>query len=350
VPPATFEPAGDTVGSNSSAAESRRYPAVTIGKSRMSKIPLLCRTTTPFGADGSFDEQVIRKFLQRAVKSHIGAYLGSGGSGEGHALLPDELSRLYKIGVQVCGGKVPVNANPPEQHTARATIVQTQRAVDAGVEVVNVYGPASWHGFKPTDGEFFAYYDEVLSAIKHPLAIAPNPVIGYIPTAKSMAEVARRHKHVVAINLSGLGMPYFVQLKDALTRPVDIYVPIDGFVEMYKLGAKGLVAAEANIIPKTFRRFLDLCKADRLDEMVVEYTYISRFISHVRRWQSSTPRWQKMAMKLLNLPGGEGGLREPYRMPDEAEQKQFLDGLLALHIPEVSDLAKAAGLKLPAAK
>ena len=314
----------------------------------MSKIPLLCRTTTPFGANGSFDEKVIRTFLQRSAESDIGAYLGSGGSGEGHALLPDELSRLYKIGVEVLGGKVPVNANPPEQHTARATIVETKRACDAGVDVANVYGPASWHGFKPTDDEFFLYYDEVLSAIKHPLAIAPNPVIGYIPTAKQMAEVARRHKHVVAINLSGLGQPYFVQLKDALPRALDIYVPIDGFYEMYKMGAKGLVAAEANIIPKTFRRYLDHCQAGKLDEALVEYTYISRFISHVRRWQSSTPRWQKMAMLLLKLPGGEGGLREPYRMPKESEQKIFLDGLLALHIPEVSEMAKAAGLTVPA--
>jgi len=49
-------------------------------------------------------------------------------------------------------------------------------AIEAGVEVVNVYGPASWHGYRPTDAELGAYYEEVLAAIRHPVALAPNPI------------------------------------------------------------------------------------------------------------------------------------------------------------------------------
>ena len=108
--------------------------------------------------------------------------MASGGSGEGHALSNDELRRVYKIGVEVCKGEVQVNANPPEQNTAKDIIEQNQIAVDAGVDVVNIYGPAGWHGYKPTRSqEYFAYFDEVLKAIKHPVASAPNPVIGWTP-------------------------------------------------------------------------------------------------------------------------------------------------------------------------
>ena len=65
---------------------------------------------------------------------------------------------------------------------------------------------------------------------------------------------------------------------------------------------------------------------------------------YVTRWPNSTPRWIKMAMRVLRLPGGEGGLRSPYLMPSDAEVEDFQAGLLRLGIPEITSLARAAGL------
>ena len=56
---------------------------------------------------------------------------------------------------------------------------------------------------------------------------------------------------------------YFVELKDALKRNVEIYVPYNSSIDMLALGATGLLGAEANIIPKTFRRYLDLYQSWR---------------------------------------------------------------------------------------
>src|ERR1700704_4764680 len=108
----------------------------------MSAMALFCRTATTFSKAKKLDEDAFRQFLQRFVDAKLGVYLASGGSGEGHALSWDELRRVYTIGVEVCKGKVPVNANPPEQNTAQATIEHAKLAIDAGVEVVNIYGPA----------------------------------------------------------------------------------------------------------------------------------------------------------------------------------------------------------------
>ncbi|MBV9922212.1 MAG: hypothetical protein JOY78_15355, partial [Pseudonocardia sp.] len=52
-------------------------------------------------------------------------------------------------------------------------------------------------------------------------------------------------------------------------------------------------------------------------------------------------RWQKMAMRVLRLPGGEGGLRLPYLMPPQSEIDRFAEGLLGLRIREIEDLARA---------
>ena len=77
---------------------------------------------TVFASDGSFDENAMRRYLRRQIDARLGVYLGSGGNGETHATSPDELSRLYAVGVEECRGKVPVHANLPEEHTAEQTI------------------------------------------------------------------------------------------------------------------------------------------------------------------------------------------------------------------------------------
>jgi hypothetical protein len=55
-----------------------------------------------------------------------------------------------------------------------------------------------------------------------------------------------------------------------------------------------------------------------------------------------------MAMKVLKLPGWEGGLRKPYLMPDVQILQEFENQLLWLGIPEIDDTARAAGLSTPA--
>lgn len=56
------------------------------------------------------------------------------------------------------------------------------------------------------------------------------------------------------------------------------------------------------------------------------YADISRFIRDVRKWQSSTPCWLKMAMRVLNLPGGAGGLREPLGLEEINAQMRSAAG------------------------
>ena len=313
----------------------------------MSNLTLICRNATTFTKNKELDEDAFRQFLQRFVDAKLGVYLASGGSGEGHALSYDELRRVYKIGVEVCKGKVLVNANPPEQHTARGTIAHAKLAIEAGVDVINIYGPASWHGFRPTDGEFKAYYDEVFREIKYPSALAPNPIIGYTPRPALIAEVCNRYSQVVAVNLSGVGDTYFIDLKDAVKRDAQIYVPTPGSLHMLPLGATGLLGAEANIIPKSYRRYLDLYESGDLVGLNRVYADLQRFTRYVSSWHSSAPRWIKMAMKVFKIPGGEGGPRGPYLMPPDDEVQKFTDGLLRLRVPEIDELALAAGLKLP---
>ncbi len=109
------------------------------------------------------------------------------------------------------------------------------------------------------------------------------------------------------------------------------------------MGAAGTLANESNIIPKTFRKFLDAYQAQDHEEITRQYVDMRRFSQFVLQF-GGTPRWIKIAMKVFKLPGGEGGLREPFLMPDE-EVERFAEGVVKLQIPEIDELSRASGLK-----
>ncbi len=314
----------------------------------MADLTWYCMCATTFSREtGELDEVAFRLFLQRIVDAKLGVYLGSAGSGEGHALTRDELRRVYQIGVEVCKGKVPVHANPPEQHTSRAAREHALIAVEAGVEVVHMYSLAGWHGMRPTDAELTAYYDDLLSAIKHPVAFAVNPTMGYTPKPALVADICHRYPQIVAVKLTGMPDTYLINLMDLIGRNMSYHVMLPGSLNAFLLGANALFGSESNIIPKTYRSYLDLYQQKRFDELRPVYADLRRFNQYVNQWAPNNPRWLKMAMKVLKLPGGEGGMREPYRMPSKEELQKFTDGLLRLGIAEVEELARAAGLRMP---
>jgi dihydrodipicolinate synthase/N-acetylneuraminate lyase len=312
------------------------------------KLSLLCRSATTFSKTGELDEDAFRLHLQRFVDQNIGVCLGTGGAGESHTLSRGELRRVYEIGVETCGGRVPVHANPPEQHTARGMLDQALLAVEAGVEVVNIYQPAGWHGFRPTDAEQVAYFDEVLSTLKHPVAIAPLPLIGSIPSAGILADICRRYRQVIAVHLVGVDDNYLIDMREMLADSVALYVTTRGSLTAFPLGANGIIGAEMNVLPKTYRLYIDLYERKMLEEAARVYAELMRVIRYVSRWNETNARWVKMSMRAFNLPGAEGGLRAPARMPGNDELQAFTEGLLRLGVPEISELARSAGLTLRA--
>jgi 4-hydroxy-tetrahydrodipicolinate synthase len=308
----------------------------------MSPVTLFIRTATTFTPDGALDTGALRQYLQRFVDNGHGVYLASAGSGEGNALSWEELRQVYRVGVEIGKGKIPVHANQPDRHTARESIDQAQLAIEAGVDMVNIYGPANFHGYRATDQEYQLYFDRVLAEIKHPVALAPNPSTGYAPPGPVIAAIANKYHQVQTVNLSGQDDAYFVALKDALTRPVDINAPFVGAFNTIPMGAAGLQSAEANAIPRTFRLFLDAYQAGQLDRAGELYAGIRRLGRFTARWKSSSPRVHKMAMKVLGIPGGQGGVRLPYLMPPLQEQEEFAAGLKTLGLAEIDEAAAAA--------
>jgi 4-hydroxy-tetrahydrodipicolinate synthase len=300
-----------------------------------------CMSATPFAADGSVDGPALRQHLRRLVAEGVGVYLGSGGAGEGHALSLDELALVYEIGVAECKGRVPVYANPPEPRTASAIAGPIALAVQAGVDVVQVYAPDPGHGMRPTEAELEAYYVDVLSGYSHPTALSVHSVLGYVATANLIARVCERFEQVVAINLIGVSGQYVVDLRDRLRPDIRLYVPLTALPEGLLLGADGFLGAEANVLPTTCKALIDAFTRSDHRAARAPYRDLVRFSQVVGRWAPSTARWVKMALRVLGLPGGAGGLRKPYLMPGDDDLGAMRDALGRLGIAELD--ARIAG-------
>ena len=314
----------------------------------MADLNFMCMSATTFSKTGEFDEPVFRQFLRRVVDARVGLLVGSTGNGEGHALTMNELRRVYEVAVEECKGKVPVHANLPEQHIPHLEREHLRNAIDAGIEVAHVYQVPGWHGMRPTDQELNVYFDDVLDGMNHPVAVCVNPTMGYLPKSSTIAAVCRRHPQVVCVRLANVPDSYLIDLKEMIDRQISFCMQFaSGNVSTLTLGATMLHSAEANLIPRTCRQFLDLYESNRKDELARVYADITHLSQYVMKWQPAGARWIKMAFKVLKLPGGEGGLRKPYLMPEDSELQRFTDGLLRLRIPEVDELARAAGLSIP---
>jgi len=145
------------------------------------------------------------------------------------------------------------------------------------------------------------------------------------------------------VTLNGFdGDAYFIDLQDGLTRDVGMNVPLAGSLHTLGLGATGLSCNQTNVIPRTCRQYVDCYERGDLAAVHQIYADLHRFTRFVEQWRGA--RWQKMALRVFKLPGGEGGLRQPYLMPTDAEVERFTSGLLALGLAEIDELARAAGL------
>ena len=193
--------------------------------------------------------------------------------------------------------------------------------------------------------ELMAYYEDILTVIKHPVIPTVNPIVGYNPSSALIAKVCNRFRQVISVNVKACHA-YLLNLMAAVDHEIS-YAGDDlpPSLNAFGFGVTGITGRETNIVPKTHRRYLDLYEAGNLSELAAVYTGLTRFGQYLSKWQPAQARPVKMAMHVLKLPGGKGGLRTPYLMPGREELETFKDGLLRLGLPEIEELARAAGLR-----
>jgi dihydrodipicolinate synthase/N-acetylneuraminate lyase len=207
------------------------------------------------------------------------------------------------------------------------------------VEVVQVFYPDAGHGMRPTPAEQESFYRDLLSAIDHPIALSAHHHSGFFPSITLLDTLCREYPQVVSLNVMLAPLSYLIELKDTVGPRVALYTEIGSFLQSMTLGVHGCLAAEPNVIPNLCQSVVTHFVDGNLRQCAEAYANVVRFGAVVNRWAPSTARWVKMAMRVLELPGGQGPLRKPYLMPPQAALDEMAHAFERLDIRRLEGLA-----------
>jgi 4-hydroxy-tetrahydrodipicolinate synthase len=261
---------------------------------------------TPMDRQGRIDEEGTRAHLRRMIDAGVGVYLGSGGSGEGHALELDELARLYEIGVDECRGKVPVYCNPPESRSAAEMLRKSRAAISAGADLVQFYQLDSGHGRQPPLAEQEKYFRDLLEATDHPAGISVHLAVGYLAPSALVIKLCNDYPQVKIVNIPfGPDMNYLVRLQQGIRDDIKIYVGMHNILSGLAMGAWGAQVTETNQVPNLSQAIVDHYVAGDIPKAAEAYARVLRVCDVIGYGRAVSSDGPKAALKALGFDVGD---------------------------------------------
>ncbi|HXQ59894.1 MAG TPA: dihydrodipicolinate synthase family protein, partial [Acidimicrobiales bacterium] len=241
----------------------------------------------------------------------VGIYLGSYGTGEGHLLRRPEIDRLYRVGVTVAAGRVPVYAAALGFTSTDEVIEAALAAVDCGVDAVQIHPPRPGPvALVPRPAELERFYADVLNAVTTPVHLTNQVVmVGYSLPVALMTDLVMSYDHVTAVNTSDPDITRLAELVGALRSHTDVYVGIVAQLgTALALGGAGTLCFEADVAPELCAAVISAHRAGDMDRLAMAFEQLLRLNEILSRF--GNPRSVKAAMRLVGLPAG--ALRRPY--------------------------------------
>jgi 4-hydroxy-tetrahydrodipicolinate synthase len=286
---------------------------------------------TPFTPDGAVDEDALRAHFRRLAASGVGVYVGGGGSGEGHALLDDEVDRLLAIAAEELVGRVPTRAMGVEPRTARQMVEFGRRVKDTGVEAMQIYSLDMGHLGIPRPQELEAYFREVLESVDLPSVISTHFSVGYMVPVDLLARLCDGYPHVVGVNCSiGQDFTYLVRLLDEVDPRVEVHVggPMHALSAL-AMGGTGYLSSEGNLVPQAVNRVVTRYAAGDYAGAAEAYTKVMQVFTLL-----SSRVAVKALLKAVGLPGGEPR-RPRMLLASEDDTRDAVATLRAIGLPEL---------------
>jgi 4-hydroxy-tetrahydrodipicolinate synthase len=285
---------------------------------------------TPFDAQDRIDEVALRQHLRRMAAGGLGVYLAGPGVGEGHVLTLPELEQIYAIGAEELKGKVPVYAAGVEPRSARQLAEMMRLARDAKLDAFQIYGVDGGHAMRPMRAELDQYYDDAIGAAGMPVFLSTHAALGYELPVELMGALVKRHDNIIGINCQQPSVGYLVRLIDAVSPQAKVCT--GGFWDtLTTLGAggAGCLALEPNLVPSLCNSVgLDF-QSGNADRAAQSFRKVVRLAVILTRFPPLATRALKLAMKILDLPGG-AYIRRPYLMPGAEEERALAADLEAI--------------------
>jgi len=212
---------------------------------------------TPFKRDGSVDDAVFRKLVERQVKGGVKILVPCGSTGEAATMDEDERLHVIKMTVEVAKKlKAHVIAGTGSNNTA-ATIDFTRRAREAGADAALVVAPFY---NKPTQAGMFAHFSEIAKSVKgFPIMLynVPSRTASNI-SAETTLRLAEKFDNIVATKEASGDFSQVSHIINGRPKGFTVFSGDDSStIPLIALGADGLVSVCANEIPKETSKMVE---------------------------------------------------------------------------------------------
>jgi len=217
---------------------------------------------TPF-TDGKVDYPALEALVEWQIASGQTALVPCGSTGESATLSHDEHAEVVAAVIKTAAGRVPVIAGTGSNATAEA-IRLTRDAEKAGAQGALLISP---YYNKPTQDGIVEHYRAVANASGLPLLVynIPGRTGSTIApqTLKRLADIDR----VVGVKEATGSLD---RVMDTIAACGDRFVLLSGedslTVPMIAMGARGVISAVANVIPKEMAQLTEAALAGRYEE------------------------------------------------------------------------------------
>ncbi|MBM3796191.1 MAG: dihydrodipicolinate synthase family protein [Acidobacteria bacterium] len=284
---------------------------------------------TPFGADGTIDEQAHRaevRFMMERARVHGLAVCGS--TGEGHTLSTEETRRLVGWTVEEVRGRVPVIAGIITDCTQLA-IDRARAVADLGVAALQV--TPVHYVFRPDDDAMVRHFAAIADGTGIPVIIYNVVPWSYL-LPPLLVRILRDAPGVVGVKQSASDMKALADLlllseEAGIRSRVRILSAVDALLyPSFRLGSDGAVAAILSAGPEACVALWNF--GDGPDALALHKKLL-------RLWNAidahNLPANVREAMR---LQGREGGLPRPPMSPSSAAQAEKIRTAMAAFGPK----------------
>ena len=223
---------------------------------------VLTALATPFTADGSVDEALLRKVVDRSIDGGVHGVVACGSTGEFSALTLDERRMVVETVVDQAAGRVPVIAQTGAPGTAEA-IRLSRHAQSAGADVIMPVAPY----YEPLSvEETVTYLRAVAASVDIPVMIYNLPVAtGVDLSPDTVGALAREVENIRYIKNTTIDMAQSAELIHNHGDVISTFVGWDSLLlAALSEGAAGVMAGTANVVPAELVAVYDAVRAGDL--------------------------------------------------------------------------------------
>lgn len=221
---------------------------------------------TFFDADEELDLATLREHITRLRTHGIANFVALGSNGEAMHLTPDERRQVIAAIREAGGAEAQVLAGAGALST-RETIALTQLAADAGADVALILPPHHYRSAM-TPPVLRAHYFAVADASPLPVLIynMPGNSAGIDLDAETVIALSA-HPNIIGLKDSSGNVAKLAEVAAGAREGFVVLAGSAGFLlPALVVGAKGAIAALANIAPREVLELQALCEQGRMDE------------------------------------------------------------------------------------